>query len=298
MKRKLNSSGQALLLVLLIMAVALVLVLSIVSRSITDVSVSSTEEESLRALSAAEAGIERAILTGQDFSQTVGDTVVNATVKQLGEGETEYAYPEDLRSGESATVWFISRDSNNSLLCDGTHPCFTGTQLEVCWGTPGTPSNDAKTPAIEAVIFYDPNADLNFGNVQVGRATADPYNSRTNGPGGNNFTSTNDNCSFGNGAYEFSETITLGSPVTTCSGQDRCLLFARVRMLYNDTADHPIAFRGVGDTFATQGVSVTSIGQLQTSGVTRAWQATRLRPEAPSIFDSALFSLGDVIKSN
>lgn len=297
MKSKLNSSGQALLLVLLIMAVALVLVLSIVSRSITDVSVSSTEEESLRALSAAEAGIERAILTGQDFSQTVGDTVVSATVKQLGEGESEYAYPEDLRSGESATVWFISRDDNNNLTCNGKQ-CFTGTQLEVCWGTPGTPSNDSKTPAIEAIVFYDPDADLKFGNVQVGRATADPNNARITGPNGNNFTFTNDSCSFGNGAYEFSETITLGSPITTCTGQAQCLLFARVRMLYNDEQSHPIAFRGKGGTFATQGVSVTSIGQIQSSGVSRAWQATRLRPEPPSIFDSALFSLGDVIKGN
>ena len=49
-------SGQALLLVLLGMAVVLTIVLSILSRSVTDIAVTSREEEALRAFSAAEAG--------------------------------------------------------------------------------------------------------------------------------------------------------------------------------------------------------------------------------------------------
>ena len=57
-KRLQNQSGQALLLVLLSMAVILTVVLSILSRSILDVAVTTGEEEALRAFSAAEAGMQ------------------------------------------------------------------------------------------------------------------------------------------------------------------------------------------------------------------------------------------------
>jgi Tfp pilus assembly protein PilX len=63
-----NQNGQALLIVLLGMAVVLTLVLSIVSRSVTDVSITKRDEESLRAFSAAEAGVEQALLVGTGTS--------------------------------------------------------------------------------------------------------------------------------------------------------------------------------------------------------------------------------------
>ena len=51
-----TQSGQALLVILLSMAVILTLVLSVASSSITDVTVTTFEEDALRAFSAAEAG--------------------------------------------------------------------------------------------------------------------------------------------------------------------------------------------------------------------------------------------------
>ena len=59
-----NQHGQALLIVLLTLAVTLTVVLSVVSRSVTDITVSTYEEDALRAFSAAEAGIEEALLKG------------------------------------------------------------------------------------------------------------------------------------------------------------------------------------------------------------------------------------------
>jgi len=59
-----KESGQALLIVLLGMAVILTLVLSIVSRSVTDISLTKKDEESLRAFSAAEAGVEQLLVGG------------------------------------------------------------------------------------------------------------------------------------------------------------------------------------------------------------------------------------------
>ena len=57
-----SQSGQALLIVLLSMAVILTVVLSFASKSITEVSITSYEEDALRAFSAAEAGVEKALL--------------------------------------------------------------------------------------------------------------------------------------------------------------------------------------------------------------------------------------------
>jgi len=56
-------SGQAVLLVVLTLAVVLTLVLSVISRTITDVKITTVEGDSLRAFSAAEAGIERHLAT-------------------------------------------------------------------------------------------------------------------------------------------------------------------------------------------------------------------------------------------
>lgn len=56
-----HKSGQVVLIVLLVMVVVLTIGLSLISQSVTDISISKDEEESIRAFSAAEAGIEAAL---------------------------------------------------------------------------------------------------------------------------------------------------------------------------------------------------------------------------------------------
>jgi Tfp pilus assembly protein PilX len=85
MTRK-SQKGQALVLVLLSLSVVLTLVLFILSRSITDVAVSSKEEESARAFSAAEAGIERSLVVGSGNSSDIGDAHYVASVTSFALG--------------------------------------------------------------------------------------------------------------------------------------------------------------------------------------------------------------------
>ncbi len=76
MKIKQNS-GQTLLIIVLIAAVILTVGLAVASYSITDIKISQQEEESARAFSAAEAGIEEALKLGalpEGGSITVGKT--------------------------------------------------------------------------------------------------------------------------------------------------------------------------------------------------------------------------------
>ena len=70
LKRNVGNQGQALLIVLLTLSVVLTIVLSIVSRSITDISITSLEEDSQRAFNAAEAGVEQALLKGGAIAET------------------------------------------------------------------------------------------------------------------------------------------------------------------------------------------------------------------------------------
>src|SRR3990170_3028399 len=114
--------GQALLIVLLAMAVMLTVVLSVASRSVTDVTVTTYEEDALRAFSAAEAGIEEKLLNpslGSFGPVLLGDP----------------SYKDKLISGDIATFWLVSHDADGNLSCNGLD-CFDGAALDICWEDP------------------------------------------------------------------------------------------------------------------------------------------------------------------
>src|SRR3990167_8727041 len=93
-----NNSGQAVLIVLLSLSVVLIIVLYIMSRSITDISLSSKEEDSMRAFSAAEAGIERALVIGNSIDPTtIGSASFSADVSSFGSGLDKLVYPFSLK---------------------------------------------------------------------------------------------------------------------------------------------------------------------------------------------------------
>ena len=79
-------SGQALLVVLLMLGVALTIGISIASRSTTEVEISTTQQEAARALEAAETGIEKAL----------GGVVVGNVVDHLGHQVTDLQHLTDL----------------------------------------------------------------------------------------------------------------------------------------------------------------------------------------------------------
>jgi len=100
------NEGQALLIVLLSMSVILSVVLSVVSRSITDISVSTYEEEALRAFSAAEAGIEKALVEQTSVAEqqisTGSADKFKADIVTEAHGKI-FNFPQPVKSGETAT---------------------------------------------------------------------------------------------------------------------------------------------------------------------------------------------------
>lgn len=290
------SKGQALLLVLLSMAVILTIVLSILSRSITDVAISSREEEALRAFSAAEAGIEKALVIGSSLAETeIGDASFSTNVSSFAEGTQEFANPISLISGETATVWFVAHDADGNLVCTAEKPCFTGQNIKICWGKEGTASNTPTTPALEISVFYANPAGSS--TYQIAREALDPNSTRRSS---NNFSAPDaGTCTIAGENYAFQKTLdlsTLGIPAGSYSAQNG-LQFARLRIFYNTDAAHltGVSVNLAGNTLLpAQGVAIESSGK--SGEANRKISVFQGFSEIPEVFGGAIFSLGGLTK--
>lgn len=290
--------GQALVVIVLIMAVVLTIALSVVSRTVSDINISTKEDDSSRAFSAAEAGVEQALLkdTPQTFAAEVGSTgSFNATISQLTSGGTAFAVPILLSSGETAPVWLVEHDDATAeLTCSASKPCFTGDELKVCWGAPGTPSDISTTPALEVSVVYT-ESDTDFSTTKIGRAAYDPHPTRAN-----NFMKGADSGETIDGtAYQFCRTVNLADIDVTIRptvSSRRGPQYARLRMLYNTTQSQPVGVvvAGAGN-LPLQGQKIVSTG---TSGdAQRSLEVYELFSDLPPIFDYTLFSgAGGIVK--
>lgn len=294
-----NSQGQALLIVLLVMALVLTVVLSVASRSVTEISITTLEKDALRAFSAAEAGVEQALLnpTVGTFtgSPDPSDSSVSFTreVANPTESDGEFRYPNDVTSGETATFWLVSHDATGSSLTCSGRPCYGGNQVRICWGnTPAT----GITPAIEVLVFYDDTEGAvaspnNFSNVKVFRRAYDPTSATRN----NNF---NDaiagNCSFPDVPFQYRSDIQVSDISPACLNNPGCLIMAKVRMYYGSNQRIGIWTVGGAGDLPPQGFQIESTGVAGES--TRRVNVFQGYAESPSIFDATVFSLRNLQK--
>lgn len=297
-KFKINERGQALLLVLVGMGSVLVMALSVISRSITDISLSGKEDEASRAFSAAEAGIEHLLVSTNALPYDDPDLGVTASVSFLSENTNSYFLPQNLLSGETGTVWFVSHDdTGEKLSCGSGKPCFASNPatMDVYWGEDTT----ADIPALEVVLYYDSGtpkqaiaATPNYSNVKVMRFAYDISASSR----GNSFatTVTTNNTTFEgtNFKYHLSTPINLGA--VGCNNVSGCLLFAKIRLLYNASAQ-PVAVSVASDTLPAQAKKLESVG---TSGESvRKVELIQTYKEPFAVFESGLYSGVDLNKS-
>ncbi len=271
--------GQALVVVLLVLAVALTTSLAIVSRSITDVGVSTTEEESARALSSAEAGIEAALAgtvavggTGTvGTAQTGGSYQINAITATASKG-INY---DSIKSGESVTFFLAPYNPDGTPVSLPAASAFNG-PLDICWGD--TDLSKTAIPALELSLYFYSTA------YQVHRLAYDPDPTRGTGfdagilapPGDCPTTRT----------YKYRVRIE-DIQATFIPGQYP--LFLRIRMWNNPYEAHYLSI-GSDIDFPAQGVAITSTG---TAGDTaRTVQVFQSYPDQFSLFDIGLYSGG------
>jgi Tfp pilus assembly protein PilX len=288
-------SGQALLLVLLSMAVVLTIVLSVLSRTITDITITTKEEEALRAFAAAEAGIERALIVGSNTGEFGDSASFTATISNFGQLQSEFVYPEKLLSGETAVIWFVDHDEDNGDLTCNTGECFTGSSIKICWGEPGTASASDTTPAIETSVFYA-NTPGDYSTIRIGRDTRDPNVTRRSL---NSFQAdgTGTACVINGQEFAFRKILDFGSdfgiPVGSYNTQNG-LQFAKIRILYNTDVAHTLGVDTAGNNLPSQGVRIESAGS--SGEANRRIEVFQTFGELPPIFDAALFSPGGIVK--
>jgi hypothetical protein len=247
--------GQAVVIILLMIGVVLTVGLAIVSRSITEVSVTTTQEESSRALEAAEAGIERAIggavvgvSQGTIPSTNSSFNVINSF---LGNAST-YVVPIALVEGDVATIDLAG---------------YTGNTVRVCWG------QSPDQPSIEVIVYY-----TNGGVAGAGRNGDSPTGISGFWVGPAN------GCPSATG-YSYFQNIQLSAAELGIPAGSQVLVM-RVRMI-NTNNPQRILLAGSADIPA-QGNEVVSTGQ---SGLAaQKVKATVVKSDLPPMFDSALFS--------
>lgn len=263
-------SGQVLLITLLVLAIATTIGLSLIARSTTDLTISREAEESARAFSAAEAGIEESLLTGQSTgvkTLSAGQVSYTATVTDIGGAVGSYALPQRSVVGETDTVWLVNHLADGSL--DETF-YYSSPTITVCWAPQPT------TPALIVTIPY-----ITGGSYQVAKVALDP-DAGSRSPA-NGFTAVG---ASGNGCDQsdvYSYTITFATlginPADT-------LLALRIRPVYSDTQ---VYVQSPSLALPQQGKRIESIGTTN-SGLTRRIVVQQPYLAPSSIFDAVIVS--------
>lgn len=303
---KLSQHGQMILVLILVLVVVLGIGLSVVQKSLVDVSTSTKVEESSRAFSAAEAGIEKVLQSGIAIPTPIplGNEAEIKSVeksdipKQPQEGETQVAleYPP-LAKEEIAQVWLADLYSPGNP----PDPFYTQNSLDVYWGQQNI-TDDAEKPAIEIKVIEYSNNDRVY--------TTRPFylDSNSTRASSSGFCDANSNCtnpSVTSSCASFTDITTTSGPnrsflcKSTLNGLSPTLtlMFLRARILYSSKSQ-PFAVQavgtGAGRYLPTQAKTLTSIG---TSGETqRKVSVFRLDKVVPHYFDYAIFSSGDISK--
>lgn len=287
--------GQILLILLLVMTVGLAIGLSVIQRSLTDVSTSSKLEQSTRALSAAEAGIERALEPNQPSSFQIPLTENNSNASVSNSGllpapNSPLEYPP-LSKEEVAQFWLADPNPAQNL-----PKYYSQDTLDIYWGTPGL--SDSDKAALELSVIYKDNS-ANYGKKQYffDPVTARRSNNNFADPslsgncnGSNNFTGSNT-------TYACRVTISGLSSLVGASGE---LIMARARFLYTNVTQ-PLALSPTGGVCGNNSCSLPPQASVYTStgsagDAQRRVQLFRMDQVIPPYLDYAIFSAGDIVK--
>ena len=294
-----SERGQTIIILILIMTVSLAIGLSIVQKSLIDVSTSTKLEQTSRAFSAAEAGIEKALNNDTDLQNPtftgIGAQITNITDSGLlppisPSGDRQYALEFPPVSKEEVTqIWFADLDSTATPLVE----YYKQSTLDVYWG-----NSTSDKAAIELTLIYWDGTEYKTRKWYLDHSAAS-----------RNPTNSFDTVSCFGGAnekpgtiqYQCSKRLGDGSgvgntalPVTA----PNILMLIRARLLYNN-GSQSLAVQATGScgkdcSLPPQARIVTSTG---VSGDTqRKIQVFQRFKEVPPYFDYALFSIGEISK--
>lgn len=297
MKRTKNEEkGQIIIILLLLMLVTLSIGLALTQKSVTDVTTSTQTEQSSRAFSAAEAGIEKA-LTGTattDFEYKLGNdataTVDTSALLPLavpGEPGVAIEYPPIGR--ETTAQFWLTNPRNPGI-------SYSNSSLDLYFGNANTTTDK---PAVELKIVMQSNNNF-YSKTYY-------YDSDSNRASSNNFLPSscgsilplttilgNDRkfyCKQPIGSIEDVGTPALGDfcPSATCK-----LILARVRFLYSNENHNLALAPSSGANFPPQVQIYNATGKAGQSE--KQIQAFKVVDVIPPWFDFAVFSVDEITK--
>ncbi len=279
-----DQKGQIIVMLILVMTVALAIGLSIIQKSLVDVSTSTKVEQSARAFSAAEAGIEKALQADSAITSSIplgNEATINQVQRNTVPGLNQALEYPPITKEELAQVWLVSPS-------DLTLEPYTASTLDIYWGNEGVTGADK--PAIEITVVYQDTAGAYLGKKYFYDQDAAIRN--------NGFAVPSD-CPSGSISTSLSATAkrffckqTIDVSSTALLNLSKLILL-RARLLYTNTSQ-PFAVRPTSGSLPVQGRLFTSTGS---SGETqRRVQVFRLDKVVPPYFDYAIFSAGEIRK--
>lgn len=273
-----NEKGQVIVILLLVMVVGLTVGLSVVSRSLLNVKQSALTEESSRAFTAAEAGIEVALesgMPGNEIGGDVGDSKYSCTKTVQGEGK-EYVF-YNLEKDKVAQLYFTNAGDVETKL-----PGPAVSNIRLLWGS--NASISSVTPALEVNLIYKNKVDSSY---HLAKFALDPNSTR-----GNSFCSTcvasgkqTISTSVGDVDFYFGADIDVSSFNT----DPNFLIFGRFRFLYNQDPSN-LGIVATGGNLPSQGSVIDCLGTVAQTGVSRRIKVFENYPAVPEVFDYVLFN--------
>jgi flagellar basal body-associated protein FliL len=287
-----SESGQILVLVLMIVLVALTIGLSIASRTLMNMRNTAQLDQSNRAFSAAEAGIERAL----NMLKTNADACVDNACKATIDGVESRV--EVVKAGGSTDAFGVSSlDKDETIQVNLKHGNGTSYQgsLELYWGLRGDKAAGcSSTAAVVMSIVY-----LQSGNYGMSKVAIDPCTTelRRTYNGFERLSAANNDPAFmsggirlqdgsleGNYGHRYTLNLAPGGGLVPAGATAE---LARVRVMY--AGPKPVAFNPTGGALLpAQGEQITSTAVV--GGKQRTVKVLKTASSLPAIFDYALFN--------
>lgn len=286
-----RQSGQIVIIMLLVMVLALAVGLAIIGRSISEVSTSTKSENSSRAFSAAEAGLEKIMApsnTGTSIPLTSqnNNSVYSANKNENPGPNRALEYVSALLRGEMAQFWLVDPDDLNC-----STDCYTANSFNLYFGAPNVDyaADPNASPAMEVNVIYYSNGAYGMDRYFVD--TKNPNRFDATGAKLNIYT-----CGSTLGTVLGPDAIDTNIntrtkfycmapiPLTT---SNRTNIMVRVKSLYSEK-NHKVAIQPVSDSLPAQGYIFESTGKAGTS--LRKIMVQRQKDIMPRYFDYVLYS--------
>lgn len=255
--------GQAVIIIIVGMVIALTIGLSVAAQSIINLQQTSDEEQSQRAFSAAEAGVERALSENEPVSNVdLGNNTVirEVTVDNITQNNLLLNDGLPALKNDPIDIWLSQYPDYNSPR--------SGT-INIYWGS----ATDCTEAALEITII----SGVSVNSAVTQKYAADPCTTR-----GNNFSANGQN-GYATGTFTVAGTqLSNRQTINVTNGY-----VARIVPLYSSTTIGVIASGGM--SLPSQGSRIESTGQV--GNTQRKITVYRGFPKVPyEFFPNAIFS--------